>query len=586
MSSFQHTWRNVGFLVLAIVVLSGCDTLTEEPSLTTDIQLNAPLIAAKTYSFLGGPNSEHEPLIDTTSVESQSTVQSISRPPTTARSPRSKLSINQGFTETLVEKGDPLSQQPIRVERTLEIANPSEGAQNKAPLQEGISGTLNLNDEGNVDFGAIEGDAGTSLKIVIKNDTKVRMRNVSLSLSNNPDAATDFEDHVDIPDLDVDASLGTISGRGGTATATINNWDHPERALKEQVDFTLHADPLVAPHGEMTICVGGSDCIGGEPATFNVETLYFRAGGEMLRTSGSFDAFSTGRLEFGTDTFIRLDNPKLNVRTLDVRKGSEDVPHPRLNFDVFRLIYRNALTFQPSGDPLDVDLLGTASSFTGNFVDCPCNASVSLNDQVAFEDLSNNDNIQFEIVGRLASSGAPSIISVGDPVTAEDAGFPIADHLTVNWGLPDAPEKRVTIRDTTSTNLSKLEDLTDPDNKVQFNSATIQLGYTNALPLGGDLTLTLVDENGTVLKEWGNDDLRLKPAPKTEDGTASNAVEDTVPLSLGSDKQELRRISEGADIRIRIDMTQNQGAPARLRTEDTIRFHFTLETDAFIDSDR
>lgn len=584
MDAFQQTWRYLGGMALAIAVLSGCDVVTETPSLTTDLQLDAPLIAAKTYSFLGGPDSEHEPFIDTTAVGSKSVLQDISRTSMTAPSSARKINVNQGFTEVLVEEGDPLSQQAIRAERVFEITGP----RSKASLDEGISATITLNNDENVDIGAIEGDeeAGASLDIIVKNETGTRLDNVSLSLANNADAATDFADHVDIPDLDIDASLGTIRAGGGTGSTTISDWDSPDRALKEKVDFTLNADPAGVPDGKVTVCVGGADCLEGEAASFNVETLYFRAGGETLRTSGSFDAFSTDQLEFGGDTFIRLDNPRLNVRTLDVRRGNADVPRPRLNFDVFRLIYPTALTVQPSGAPLDVDLVGATSNFTGNFVPCPCDATVSLNDQVEFEELPNNDDIRFKIVGTLPSSGEPSIISVGDPVTAKNAGIPVANLLIVNWGLPDAPRNTVTIRDTTKADLSELADRTDPDNNLTLNSATLQFGYTNTLPLGGDLTLTLVDEQGTVLKEWANDDLRITPAPKAEDGTATTPVEGTVPLSFGEDKRELRRLSEGTALRIRIDMTQEDGPPAQVRAEDTMRFNFKLETDASVDSNR
>ena len=63
----SHT-RWLGFvpLLLLLSVLGGCDVPTSAPSLSTDTSVDAPLVAEKTFSFLGGPTSTHDPLIDTT----------------------------------------------------------------------------------------------------------------------------------------------------------------------------------------------------------------------------------------------------------------------------------------------------------------------------------------------------------------------------------------------------------------------------------------------------------------------------------------------------------------------------------------
>ncbi len=57
-----------GLSVVAVwvVSLTGCDVPTEGPSFETEAEVRSPLVAKKTFSFLGGPKSEHEPLVDTT----------------------------------------------------------------------------------------------------------------------------------------------------------------------------------------------------------------------------------------------------------------------------------------------------------------------------------------------------------------------------------------------------------------------------------------------------------------------------------------------------------------------------------------
>ena len=51
---------------LVLLLLAGCDMPTGEPSINTEVEVNAPVAAQKTFSFLGGDKSEFEPLIDTT----------------------------------------------------------------------------------------------------------------------------------------------------------------------------------------------------------------------------------------------------------------------------------------------------------------------------------------------------------------------------------------------------------------------------------------------------------------------------------------------------------------------------------------
>lgn len=52
--------------LLALLVTGGCDIPTEAPAIDTETAVNAPILAETTFSFLGGPASEHEPLLDTT----------------------------------------------------------------------------------------------------------------------------------------------------------------------------------------------------------------------------------------------------------------------------------------------------------------------------------------------------------------------------------------------------------------------------------------------------------------------------------------------------------------------------------------
>jgi len=55
-----------GLLVAALLLVGACDVPTSGPSFQTETGLNTPVVVDKTFTFLGGPESRHEPLIDTT----------------------------------------------------------------------------------------------------------------------------------------------------------------------------------------------------------------------------------------------------------------------------------------------------------------------------------------------------------------------------------------------------------------------------------------------------------------------------------------------------------------------------------------
>ncbi|MCS4155937.1 hypothetical protein GGQ03_003242, partial [Salinibacter ruber] len=69
MSSSQASWWPLTVAALTFITLVGCDVPTgnSSPSINTDTEISTPLVQEKTFTFLGGPNSEFDPLIDTTS---------------------------------------------------------------------------------------------------------------------------------------------------------------------------------------------------------------------------------------------------------------------------------------------------------------------------------------------------------------------------------------------------------------------------------------------------------------------------------------------------------------------------------------
>ncbi|MFB6277984.1 MAG: hypothetical protein ABEK75_00605, partial [Salinibacter sp.] len=56
----------IGMVVAGLMLLGACDTPSSGPSFETETGLNTPVVVNKTFTFLGGPESQNEPLIDTT----------------------------------------------------------------------------------------------------------------------------------------------------------------------------------------------------------------------------------------------------------------------------------------------------------------------------------------------------------------------------------------------------------------------------------------------------------------------------------------------------------------------------------------
>lgn len=590
MSPFQHVWRSLGLLIVGIALLSGCDAPTGEPSLNTEVGVNAPLVAAKTYSFIGGPESDNDPLIDTTAVKSKSILRTIERPPGAKNGGAQKLAVNQGFSEVLVPESDPITEQDVRGQVALSLQNSSasSSALSKVSGEVAVGKTFSIDDNTSTKFKAIAPDDGSSLTLEVKNDASFDLQDVNVTLENDANAESDF-DNVTIDNLEVSKSFDDIS-QNEDKSRTIDNWE--DRAIENKVKVTVtvtpSGDPTFGSDDEITVCLGGSNCISnGTDGTLGVQTLYFESSDESFTTSGSFDLFNDpGRFDFGTNTFITLPSPRLTVEELNVEGGPED---PRLPLESFRLRYKNNLTFANSGNPFEVDLVKDSENFDGNAVSCPCNPTVSPDKAVKFSGLANADNIGFELTADLEAN-EPAILNVGDAATATSAGFPTAETVTVNWGLTgNAPEK-VTVSDTSEADLSGLEDLIDPDNNVRLEDASLAFTYTNALPLGGDLTLEVLDENENLvrtLEPVDANDLRIEPVPKTSDGTADGSVTKTLALKLGDDRDALRELAEGTDLRLVIDMTQKQdGTDATLRADDTLKFNLTIDANTSVDTDR
>ncbi|PSQ97451.1 MAG: hypothetical protein BRD55_02380 [Bacteroidetes bacterium SW_9_63_38] len=569
----------VGLLCTALAILSGCDVPTgnTDPSLNTETNISGPLVS-QTYSFLGGPESENDVIIDTTSNAAKALGTSIERVSAAPKGgPQSKLSVNQGFSEVLVEKSDDIATQDIDVDLDFVVSAPVGGGTVKAK-----ENNVNVQDGSeNNNFGAIDVSEGP-LDLVVENNTGTELQDVRVKLENEDDAASDF-DGENIPDLAIDEDLGTIAA-GGTGSVSVTAWESPDRAIKEKIAITIEATASSGfPPGNVKVCLGGCDT----SSELTAQTLYFRPEGETLSLEGTVDVLDPGRVEFGSASYVDLKNPRIDIEGLDLRG-----PHaePKAKFEAFEFSYPDDITFvtgPEKGESLSVDLVAD-SDFDGTARSCPCNPTVDLDETIRFDGLQANEDIEFEVDATLEDNpSATAILSVGDEVRADEAGLPIAETFRVNWDLTDNSNDDVTVRDTLDTDFSGLEDLTDPDNDATLDDATLTFRYTNKLPLGADLTLTVVDETGTEIRALSDGDdttpIELDAAPKNSDGTAAGPSEDQIGISL--DRAALSELADGRRLRVKLEMRQEQdGTNARIKAKDTLDFGLLFDVNGTVNT--
>jgi len=141
------------------------------------------------------------------------------------------------------------------------------------------------------------------------------------------------------------------------------------------------------------------------------------------------------------------------------------------------------------------------------------------------------------------------------------------------------------VHDTIDTGFDGLDDLTDPEKTVTVSEAVLRFKYTNGVPLGADVTLTVVDGQGASLATFtpSDDGLRIDPAPKTSEGAAEEeTASGTVEIRLS--ESTLREMARGEAIQVQLHMTQGDGPPARARANDTMRFSIGTDIDASVRS--
>ena len=219
-----------------------------------------------------------------------------------------------------------------------------------------------------------------------------------------------------------------------------------------------------------------------------------------------------------------------------------------------------------AGDLIQFDVQGAPSND-------PVTRSITLT-----ETNSNVDAFISSLPNRVRLAGKTRIkqgrIRLRRPVTF-DAGLNVRVPLSFTGDL--------TYRDTLDADLTELSEVTDPDKDVTISAAALQIAYANAIPIGFDVDVTIVDENGenAVPIPGQGESLRLRPAPKTDEGTAASAREGE--LSVDLTEEEVRTLAEGKKLRLQLTMDQqDQGPAVRVRADDTIQLSLSADIEGTV----
>ncbi|MFB6097576.1 MAG: hypothetical protein ABEK84_00375, partial [Salinibacter sp.] len=160
---------------------------------------------------------------------------------------------------------------------------------------------------------------------------------------------------------------------------------------------------------------------------------------------------------------------------------------------------------------------------------------------------------------------------------------PLEFKAGLSVAVPVRVKGAFTLRDTIDADFSALNDVTDPSKDITISSAEFRVQYANGIPLGAEATLEVLDKNDNKILTLpgGGKTLRLEPAPKARDGTASGTRTGKTVLDLS--KNQLRSLAQGRSVRLRLTMDQaEEGGPATIRASDTIELSLRAEVKASV----
>ncbi len=646
MSSSQASWWPLTVAALTFITLMGCDVPTGDtsPSLNTDTEVSTPLVQEKTFTFLGGPNSEFDPLIDTTSSDFDALFE--------VEAANNDISVVQtidnfdigNLNGALDNATGALTFAQKSFERELidlqEEGIPSSGEQRigklDVELQRSATATIPVRGSDRVAFEKAQDN------YVELGSTEIRGQDITVS----PTAQERVFDELRFvyPDIRVEPYgeddqlvVSFVENPSGKYERDINDLRsgfriglegtrvYPDKPkIDEDGTVTFEIDGQVNPdlgvENDDKISFGASTALDnfeiqeidvGAARPFTVAVTPNEDGGAIdvaddseVRTA-AFDGFGgiTGRvdgLELA-DVSLTFQVETANLASTDAQlyaaiQGTNETDQ----------IYLGGTEDQDASRGADrsvSSLPSPFSAFTENGSTLPNEELIKLG--VGLEDASLGETVRTPLVVDGDNSNVADFVNAlptevrlaGQArINTNEGGLsvrtPISLDAKFSLNVPLRIKDRFRVRDTIDADLSDLNDLTDPEEDVNISTAELQFEYTNGLPLGADVKMVIVDAAGSVIEtfndDFDNDNFRIEPAAKDEDGAASSSASGTFAFTLGSTPEDLRALADGDAIRLTLDMDQEgsvegSDAIARLRADDQLTLNrVRLEADASV----
>jgi len=201
--------------------------------------------------------------------------------------------------------------------------------------------------------------------------------------------------------------------------------------------------------------------------------------------------------------------------------------------------------------------------------------SVSLtNENSTVDDFLSTFPTSLRFVAQARLGGGEGRLRLRRPVTF-DTGLSVA--------VPVRLKGSFAITDTIDADFSGLDDVTDPTKDVTVSAAELRVRFTNALPVGADAELFVLDENQNQVLSLpdGDESLRVKAPAKADDGTAEGSRTGSTSLDLST--AQLRDLAAGRRLALRLTMDQaEEGGAATFRATDTIELSLEASVEASV----
>lgn len=199
--------------------------------------------------------------------------------------------------------------------------------------------------------------------------------------------------------------------------------------------------------------------------------------------------------------------------------------------------------------------------------------------------LSDENSTADDFVSALPTSirFAGQALLVGDANHRIRLRRPLTFEAGLNASVPVRFEGSFTVRDTVDADLSSLQDFTDPEEDVTVSTAQLEVAYTNRVPMGTNVDISVLDAEETEVLQLPGDGetLQVDPAPKADDGTTAAASSGTISIDLT--EQEVRSLAQGDRLFLRLTLNQQEdGPPATVRATDTIELSLRAKVNGTI----